>query len=79
VQPVLLALRVDLDRQRRAGQDFSDAWSAAVAGALAAEPVRFERQQWAVALAATRSAWARAYVGASATPVALACEWLEAA
>jgi hypothetical protein len=79
VQPVLVALRVDLARQRRAGAAFPPAWDSAVAGALAAEPIRFERQQWAVALARTRSAWARAYVGAPATPVALACEWLEAA
>jgi hypothetical protein len=76
VQPVLLALRVDLARQRRAGQDFSDAWDGAVAGALAAEPIRFERQQWAVALAGTRSAWARAYMRAPASAFAQACETL---
>jgi hypothetical protein len=74
VQPVLVALRVDLARQRRAGAAFPPAWDSAVAGALAAEPIRFERRQWAVALAATRSAWARAYTGASASVLAQACE-----
>lgn len=73
------ALRQDLVRQRRAGVEFSSAWDAAVAAALAGEPIGFERETWAVALAATWRAWASAYVGAPATPVALACEWLEAA
>jgi hypothetical protein len=77
VETVPTALRQDLARQRRAGVEFSSAWGAAVAAALACEPVRFERDTWAVALGATWRAWASAYYRAAPPPGATACETME--
>jgi hypothetical protein len=53
-------LREHLAAARSAGVEFADAWSPAVAAALAGEP-RDELPAWRAALAGTREAWQAAY------------------
>lgn len=72
---VLERLREALTSSRHAGEDFRDAWPAAVAVALPADarmpPVEFE--SWRIALEGTILAWRAAYTGDRApTPAELA-------
>jgi hypothetical protein len=56
----LTALRHELERARRNGQPFDDAWDAAVETALAATG-HHHRGSWAIALDATKKAWEDSY------------------
>lgn len=79
MEPVLIALRLDLERQRRASIAFWPAWDAALAVALTWAPSRIERNLWEAALYATAGAWASAYTGTPAALGTLAVEELQAA
>lgn len=79
MQPVLVALRLGLARQRRDGAAFKAAWAVTLPHALDVASCAIERELWLLALRGTADAWSAAYVGAAPAPDARACELLEAA
>lgn len=69
-------VRRDLDRRRRMGQSFPQAWRAAKSAALAGLP-KHEREGWSAVLTAHRDEWQAGYEGRALSPSAAAVASIE--